>query len=528
MRLETFFENFEQIAETPNGVAKMRELVLQLAVQGKLVEQESNDESAKILFEHIQKTKTRLINERTIKRQDTELILDDEPSFSIPSSWVWTRLGEIGDWGSGSTPSRGNYELYGGGIMWLKSGELNDNQALASSEETVSELALETGSFRRNQPGDVLLAMYGATIGKVAILVKPAVTNQAVCGCTPFEGVLNRYLFNYLVSQRANFHSASEGGAQPNISKVKIVSFPFPLPPLAEQKRIVAKVDELMVLCDQLEAQQQERDRRHAALARASLARFADAPTAANLQLLFQDSFTIPPADLRKAILTLAVQGKLVPQDPNDEPAFEQKGDGFLSDHPPNWCSGTVFDLAVLKSGNSFPSEMELEDGEYLYVKVSDMNLPENQHEITTSSHFITPDQNALKSLIPSGSIIFPKRGGAIATNKKRLVRRPLFVDTNTMAMTCPPFIELRYLHIWFLGIDLWELNSGTSVPQINNKDIGPLLVPVPPIPEQRRIVAKVDQLMVLVDLLEAQLIASRATAEKLMEAVVMELIAQD
>ena len=100
-------------------------------------------------------------------------------------------------------------------------------------------------------------------------------------------------------------------------------SFRSQLPPLAEQKRIVAKVDELMALCDRLEAQQQERETRHAALARASLARFADAPTPANLQFLFHPSYTITPADLRKSILTLAVQGKLVPQDPNDEPAEE-------------------------------------------------------------------------------------------------------------------------------------------------------------------------------------------------------------
>ena len=109
--------------------------------------------------------------------------------------------------------------------------------------------------------------------------------------------------------------------AYPAINDEKFYGGHVPLPPLAEQKRIVAKVDELMALCDRLEAQQQERDTRHAALARASLARFADAPTPANLNFLFHDSYTIEPADLRKTILTLAVQGKLVPQDPNDEPA---------------------------------------------------------------------------------------------------------------------------------------------------------------------------------------------------------------
>ena len=96
--------------------------------------------------------------------------------------------------------------------------------------------------------------MYGATIGKLAILAEEAVTNQAVCGCTPFDGVLNKYLFLFLLSQRENFSAASEGGAQPNISKVKIVGRLFPLPPIAEQHRIVAKVDELIVLCDRLEA----------------------------------------------------------------------------------------------------------------------------------------------------------------------------------------------------------------------------------------------------------------------------------
>jgi type I restriction enzyme, S subunit len=235
--------------------ADLRKSILTLAVRGKLVLQDPNDEPATKLLERIQKLKERLIRERAIRRQETDSIDCGSAPFPIPQSWVWTRLGEIGDWGSGSTPPRGNHDLYDGGITWLKSGELNDNLALAGSAETVTELALKTGSFRRNQPGDVLFAMYGATIGKVAILAEPAVTNQAVCGCTPFEGVSNRYLFNYLVSQRAAFHEASEGGAQPNLSKVKVVAFPFPLPPLAEQKRIVAKVEQLMALVDELEAQ---------------------------------------------------------------------------------------------------------------------------------------------------------------------------------------------------------------------------------------------------------------------------------
>jgi type I restriction enzyme S subunit len=235
--------------------ADLRKSILTFAVQGKLVPQDPNDEPAEELLQKITAAQERLVKAREIRRIETGPLAEEDEPFAIPSNWAWTRLGQIGDWGSGSTPPRGNHELYGGSVPWLKSGELNDNRALAGSEETVTELAMKTCSFRPNKPGDVLLAMYGATIGKAAILAEAAVTNQAVCGCTPFPGVLNTYLFDYLVSQRDAFHAASEGGAQPNISKVKIVGYPFPLPPLAEQRRIVAKVEQLMALVDALETQ---------------------------------------------------------------------------------------------------------------------------------------------------------------------------------------------------------------------------------------------------------------------------------
>jgi len=237
----------------PDQIKQLRQAILDLAVRGKLVLQDPKDEPASELLKRIAKEKARLVQAGEARKAEIDPANSEGMPFFVPSNWVWTRLGSIGDWGSGSTPPRGNSELYGGSVPWFKSGELNDNRVLAGSEETVTQLAIDKGSFRLNKPGDVLLAMYGATIGKVAILAESAVTNQAVCGCTPFAGVDNQFLFLFLLSQREQFHSASEGGAQPNISKVKIVWTPFPLPPLAEQYRIVAKVDALMALCDQLE-----------------------------------------------------------------------------------------------------------------------------------------------------------------------------------------------------------------------------------------------------------------------------------
>ena len=236
-------------------VKHLRQVILSLAVRGKLVEQNPADEPASELLQRIAAEKARLIRAGNIGKSRASAPIDQaDIPFEAPIHWTWTRLGNIGDWGSGSTPPRANTDFYGGDVTWLKSGELNDNRHLVGSAETITQLALDKCSFRMNRPGDVLIAMYGATIGKLGILAEPAVTNQAVCGCTPFQGVLNGFLFHFLSSQRGTFRGSSEGGAQPNISKVKIIAAPFPLPPLAEQRRIVAKVDELMTLCDHLKA----------------------------------------------------------------------------------------------------------------------------------------------------------------------------------------------------------------------------------------------------------------------------------
>ncbi|WP_053961253.1 restriction endonuclease subunit S [Sulfobacillus thermosulfidooxidans] len=232
-----YLRNFADLTVRREHVQQLRRTILDLAVRGKLVENDVIPFQAENSF-------------------------SGELPYVLPDSWRWVTLGDVGDWGAGTTPPRSESSYYGGGITWLKSGELNDTIGLTGSEETVTQLAIDRLSFRLNKPGDLLLAMYGATIGKLAILGEFAVTNQAVCGCTPYEGISTRYLFIYLLSQRNRLRGKSEGGAQPNISKTKILKYPCPLPPLSEQHRIVAKVDELMAVCDALEQQliMQEQD----------------------------------------------------------------------------------------------------------------------------------------------------------------------------------------------------------------------------------------------------------------------------
>ena len=290
---------------------QLKNSILQMAVQGKLVPQDPNDEPASVLLERIRKEKEQLIKDGKIKKEKNPSIIfrgadnlpyekvgnnepvciADEVPFDIPDSWEWVRLGSIGDWGSGATPSRTNTEYYGGDIPWLKTGDLNDGY-IKHIPESISHRALEKTSVRLNETGSVLIAMYGATIGKVGILTFPATTNQACCACLPI-GIYNEYLFYFLMSQKSAFVKRGEGGAQPNISKEKIISTLMPLPSLTEQYRIVAKIKKVLPLVEQYEIAYSEVNS-------------------------LNNSF---PELLKKSILQEAVQGKLVPQDPNDEPA---------------------------------------------------------------------------------------------------------------------------------------------------------------------------------------------------------------
>ena len=243
----------------------LKKSILQEAVQGKLVPQDPSDEPAEALLERIRAEKQRLIKEGKIKKDKHESVIfrrdnshyekldgveryiDDDLPFEIPESWAWVRLGSIGDWGSGATPSRTHPEYYDGSIPWLKTGDLTDSY-ITDIPEGISQLALEKTSVRLNESGSVLMAMYGATIGKLGILTYPATTNQACCACKPVYGVETLFLFYFLMSQRTAFIKRGEGGAQPNISKEKIVTTLMPLPPLAEQHRIVQRIVKLLPL----------------------------------------------------------------------------------------------------------------------------------------------------------------------------------------------------------------------------------------------------------------------------------------
>ncbi|HEM2549296.1 TPA: restriction endonuclease subunit S [Streptococcus suis] len=261
-KVEVYAESYNKLQELDRAFPdKLKKSILQYAMQGKLVAQDPNDEPVEVLLEKIRAEKQKLYEEGKLKKKDLAEIVtekgDDnspykEVPYSIPESWTWVKLGDIGLWGAGATPSKSNIKYYEPqSIPWLLTGDLNDGY-ITNIPNKISELALEKTSVKLNPKGTVLIAMYGATIGKLGILTFPATTNQACCACNTLFEADKLFLFYFLMSERKKFTSRAEGGAQPNISKEKIVNTLFPLPPLAEQQRIVSKISQVFSVIESL------------------------------------------------------------------------------------------------------------------------------------------------------------------------------------------------------------------------------------------------------------------------------------
>ena len=444
-------------------------------------------------------------------RKNEPVCIADEVPFEIPESWEWVRLGSIGDWGSGATPSRSIPEYYGGDIPWLKTGDLNDGY-IECIPENISRLALEKTSVRLNPTGSVLIAMYGATIGKVGILTFPATTNQACCACLPIE-IYNEYLFYFLMSQKVSFVKRGEGGAQPNISKEKIIATLMPLPPLAEQYRIVAKIKGVLPFVEQ----------------------YGEACSAANsLNAAFPDL-------LKKSILQEAVQGKLVPQDSSDEPAsvlleriraekqrliaegkikkdkhesvifrrdnshYEKRGseDVCIDEEvpfeiPENWAWARLSSFGVFSSGKTpSMSNPQFWNGNVPWVTSKDMKRP----VITDSEMHISELAASTMQLYPTGTLLLVARSGIL---KRILPLCKLGIDsTINQDIKAFSLYDIELSEWLFYGIKAFEpyilkelVKSVTTVESLKFDEFAAMLIPVPPLSEQRRIIAAIKAAM--------------------------------
>jgi len=501
-----------------------------------------------------------IANKEIKKTKQLPEISPDEMLFHLPDGWEWVRLNDLGDWGAGATPLRSNSAFYDGGIPWFKSGELVSDY-IFNSEENITELALKNTSLRLNKVGDVLVAMYGATIGKTAILGVTATTNQAVCACTPFSGFLNVYLLVLLKAYKSRLIGMGAGGAQPNISREKIIATVIALPPTKEQQRIVSKVDELMSLCDQLEQKSEASLAAHQTLVETLLATLTESTDSselaqnwARLAQHFDSLFTTQSSidALKQTILQLAVMGKLVPQDPNDEPASvlleriaAEKArlvkEGKIKKEKPlppiseeekpfalpdgwEWCRfETIIDpRAPISYGVLVPGPC-VSDG-IPFVRVADLSLsPSIGMPDATISKEVDSKYN--RTRLEGGEILMAvvgsigKVGVAPIKWKGANIARALCRIKPISSMSKSYLLYL--LQSRFMQEGFISDTKTLAQPTLNIGLIRNSLTPIPPIEQQYRTVTLVDELMSLCDQLSARLQASQTTQLHLAEALV-------
>ena len=483
---------------------QLKASILQYAIQGKLVEQRVEEGTGEELYQQIQAEKQRLIQEKKIKKEKPLAeISEDEVPFDIPESWKWVKVGNVGSWSSGATPSRTNPAYYGGIIPWLKTGDLNDG-FIKKIPEFITDLALEKTSVRLNPVGSVLMAMYGATIGKLGILDISATTNQACCACIPYEGIHNKYLFYYLMSMRRSYIGMAEGGAQPNISKEKIVNSLIPLPPLAEQKRIVAKIEELLPLIGRYAVAYEKLEQ-------------------------FNAKF---PEDMKKSILQYAIQGKLVEQRPEEgtgeelyqqiqaekqhliaekkikkeQPLPEIAENEIPFDIPESWKWVRLNNIAesIVDCPHSTPKYLDMET-EYCTI---DTNCIDGKGDITKWRYVDADTYTArIARLTPQKDDIVYTREGSICRAailpegpKVCLGQRVMLIRSANGVF--PQFIR-RLLMSPMVIRKLTEQQKGIGAKHVNVSDVCNLILPLPPLAEQERIVAKLEEILPLCERLK-------------------------
>ena len=374
-----------------------------------------------------------------------------------------------------------NKDYYGGNIPWLKTGDLNDG-TIIYIPEYITQRALEETSVRLNPKGSVLIAMYGATIGKIGILSFPATTNQACCAC--YEYSINQmFLFYFLLANRENFIAMGGGGAQPNISKEKIISTNMPLPPLKEQERIVAEIERWLSFVDIVEKEKSD----------------------------LQSTICLA----KSKILDLAIHGKLVPQDPNDEPASELLkrinpkaeitcGNPQYGKLPKGWCSCTLRNVCSFTNGFAFSSDAYKNNGIPL-VRISNIT---NEGKIDLNSCVYIQDEIDEQYIIEKGDFLVAMSGATTGKMGVYTYGEISYLNQRVGKIKASKALYTPYMHyLMYSQVDnILKMAYGGAQPNISAKAILAIRILLPPLAEQQRIVAKIEDLFTQLDKIEASL----------------------
>ena len=554
--------------QSPHGIKKLRELILELAVRGKLVPQDPNDEPASVLLQRIAKEKARLIKEGKIKKQKPlPKIGEDEKPFELPKNWEWIRLGEIGVWaiGSGFPKKEQGYE--GLEILFSKVSDMNiegNKKYIYTTRNTINEKTASKLKIHVHPEGTVIFPKIGGAIAtnKRRIIVKPTAIDNNCLGIKPMTGFDTKYLYLYLSSLDLTEYQV--GTSVPALSQGTLELISLGLPPLAEQHSIVAKVDKLMALCDQLEQHQTDSNATHQTLVETLLATLTSAADqgdfteawqriANHFGTLFITEHSID--QLKQTILQLAVMGKLVPQNANDEPAgvlLEKiaKEKARLIKEGKNKKQKPLPEIGEDEKPFELPEGWEwvrlqeaidVRDGTHdspkdaigpdTYPLVTSKNFYngtikfDEARRISAEDHF----NISKRSFVERYDILFSMIGGNLGNQVMVDDDRPFSVKNVALfkyydrELTSPFFIRKFMEH---LALDLQLKAAGGAQPFVSLGFLRKLVLALPPIAEQHRIVAKVDELMTICDALKARLNNAQTIQIQMADAIVKQAVA--
>jgi type I restriction enzyme S subunit len=531
-------EAFALLPETKSGIERLRSLIVELAIRGRLVPQLAGE---------------------TLPRWVCDASGTATVPFDIPPAWRCLRLDEIAELAIGKTPPTKDSRYWSDdatGSAWVSIGDMSHRGTVVTTGRRISNSAAKEIFRDRIVSAGTLVMSFKLTIGKIAFLGCDAFHNEAITSITPRETEMQRFLF-WTLPKLAPLGASNAAVKGATLNRESLGALPIPFPPIGEQKRIVAKVDQLMALCDELEARQSKKRDISTRLTKSALESLTTAEDPEEFDVVWKrvvDNFDVlidrseQVANLRTAILAMAFAGYLHRQNSTDEPAYAaldriaaarggsprvERSEAELERERPSslpttwaWCRVDAF-ATVCLGGTPKRDEPRFWNGAVPWVSSGEVANCHIGRTRETLTHAGLDESNA--KLYPAGTVLIAMIGEGKTRGQSALLDIEAATNQNVAGLVFqhgnihPPYI-------WFWALSEYARTRaegrGGAQPALNGRKIRALMVPLAPLPEQKRIAARIKRLLVGCDELEARLTDAEERASKLVEAVVRELVA--